>query len=131
MAFWQGEKGRRPTGGMITIARKKRKYEMGSLPVHTKIGTERKLRKRNKGGMIKIKLSSAEFANVMDKKNNSVKKVKILDVIKNPANPQLVRSKIITKGCVIKTEIGNARVTSRPSQHGIVNALRIDSNEEK
>ncbi|RLI95711.1 MAG: 30S ribosomal protein S8e, partial [Candidatus Aenigmatarchaeota archaeon] len=53
------------------------------------------------------------------------KKVKILDVLENPANPQLVRSKIVTKGCIIKTELGNAKVTSRPSQHGIVNAVLI------
>ena len=126
MAFWHGEKGRKPTGGMITITRKKRKYELGSLPVYTKIQKEKKIKKKGKGGIIKIKLYAAEFANVLDKKTNTVKKVKILDVVENPANLQLIRSKIITKGCVIKTEIGNARVTSRPSQHGVVNALMIE-----
>ncbi len=126
MAVWHGEKGRKLTGGVIHIARKKRKYELGSFPIYTKIEKEKKIIKKTKGGGFKIKSFSVEFANVLDKKSNAVKKVKILDVIEHPDNPLLTRGKIITKGCVIKTEIGNARVTSRPSQHGIVNALIIE-----
>lgn len=126
MVIWQGEKGRKPTGGIIHIARKKRKYELGSLPLYTKIEKEKRVIRKVKGGKFKIKCSSAEFANVLDKKTNQTKKVKILDVIEHPDNPLLTRGKIITKGCTIKTEIGNAKVTSRPSQHGVVNALLID-----
>ncbi|MDI6798595.1 MAG: 30S ribosomal protein S8e [Candidatus Aenigmarchaeota archaeon] len=126
MAVWHGEKGKKLTGGKIKIARKKRKYELGRLPVHTRIGKEKKKIVRTKGGEKKIKAFSVEFANVLDPKTNTIKKVKILDIISNPANPHFVRRGIITKGCIIKTEIGNARVTSRPSQHGIVNALLIE-----
>jgi small subunit ribosomal protein S8e len=32
---------------------------------------------------------------------------------------------IITMGAVIETEIGNARVVSRPGQHGTINAVLI------
>jgi len=126
MSIWHGEKGRKPTGGVIHLSRKKRKYELGSLPVYTKIEKEKKVIKKTKGGNFKIKSYSAEFANVLDKKTNQTRKVKILDVIEHLDNPLLTRGKIITKGCVIKTEIGNARVTSRPSQHGLVNALLVE-----
>jgi len=126
MAIWHGEKGKKLTGGKINIARKKRKYELGSLPLHTKIGKEKKKIVKTKGGGIKIKTSSVEFANVLDKNTNSVQKVKILSVVETPSDPHLARRGIITKGTVIKTEIGNAKVTSRPSQHGIVNALIIE-----
>ena len=126
MSIWHGEKGRKPTGGIIHIARKKRKYELGSLPVYTKIEKDKKVVKRTKGGKFKIKSYSLEFANVLDKKTNQTKKVKILDVIEHLDNPLLTRGKIITKGCVIKTEIGNAKVTSKPSRHGVVNALKIE-----
>jgi len=37
-----------------------------------------------------------------------------------------VRRKIITKGAIIKTELGLAKVTSRPSQDGVVNAVLIE-----
>jgi small subunit ribosomal protein S8e len=129
MAIWHGEKGRKPTGGLIKLARKKRKYELGSLPVHTKLGKEKRKIVRTKGGGRKVKAFSVEFANVLDPVSNTVKKVKILDIIENPANPHFVRRGIITKGCIIKTEIGNARVTSRPSQHGVVNAIALEKEE--
>ncbi len=130
MSIWHGEKGRKLTGGVIHLHRKKRKYELGSLPLHTKIAKEKKMIKRTKGGDFKIKSFSVEFANVLDKKTNVTRKVKILDVIEHPDNPLLTRGKIITKGCTIKTEIGNAKVTSRPSQHGIVNALIVEEKSK-
>ena len=40
----------------------------------------------------------------------------------NPTNPFFARRNITTKGAVIETEIGDAIVTSRPDQDGIVNA---------
>ncbi len=126
MTIWHGEKGRKLTGGKIVLHRKKRKYELGRLPTYAVIGKEAKKFVTMKGKQIKIKSTSVEFANVLDKKSNSVKKVKILSVLQNPANPHFVRRTIITKGCVVKTEIGNARITSRPSQHGIVNAVLVE-----
>lgn len=125
MPVWHGERGKRKTGGKITLYRKKRKYELGSQPLRTKVGKEKRKVVRTKGGGVKVKAFDVEFANVLDPKTNSVKKVKILDVLENPSNPQLVRSGIITKGAVIETEAGNAKVTSRPSQDGVVNAILI------
>jgi len=60
---------------------------------------------------------------------NETKRAKILSVIENKANPNLVRQNIITKGCIIETEIGKARVTSRPGQHGIINAVLIEDKK--
>jgi small subunit ribosomal protein S8e len=130
MAVWHGEKGKKRTGGEIVLARKKKKRELGSLPVLTKIGKEKREKFRTMGGGEKLKAFSVEFANVLDPKTNSAKKVKILDILENPANPHFVRRKIITKGAIIKTELGNAKVTSRPSQHGIVNAILIEEKKE-
>lgn len=131
MAVWHGDAGRKVTGGKIRIARKKRKYELGSEPAYTKIGEEKKRKKRTKGGGIKIKLSSTNFANVLDLETKKSKKVKILDVVENPANPHFARSEIITKGAIIETDLGKAKVTSRPSQHGIVNAVLIEKKQQK
>ena len=43
----------------------------------------------------------------------------------NPANRDFARRKIITKGAIIKTKRGNARVTSRPGQNGTVDAVLV------
>ncbi|MEM5829851.1 MAG: 30S ribosomal protein S8e [Candidatus Aenigmatarchaeota archaeon] len=125
MSIWHGEKGRKETGGKIILARKKRKRELGNPPTFTKIGKEERKKYRTKGGGEKIKAFSVEFANVLDPKTNTTKKVKILDVLENPANPHFVRRKIVTKGAIIDTELGKAKVTSRPGQNGVVNAILI------
>ena len=125
MTVWNIDRGKKVTGGVIHLNRKKRRFQRGSLPLLTKIGKEKKLIERKRGGMKKVKLMEAEFANIIDPKTKKAKKVKILDVIENKANPHLVRRGIITKGAIIKTELGEARVTSRPSQHGVVNAVLL------
>lgn len=124
-----GKKGRKHTGGLMKQIRKKRRYEVTGFPVYTKIGKEKKKKYRTIGGREKTKAFAVEFANVLDISTNKIQKIKILDVIENPANPHFVRRKIITKGAIIKTELGNARVTSRPSQHGIVNAILVEEKK--
>ena len=129
MGVWHGEKGRKLTGGLIQHHKKKRKFELGSLPAHPKMGIEKRVIVRTKGGGKKLRLQQIEFANVLDASKTFSKKVKILDVLENPANPQWVRSKTITKGTIIKTELGNARVTSRPTQDGVVNAVIVEEKK--
>lgn len=126
MAYWHGEKGKRRTGAEIKLAKGKRKVELGSVEFHTKIGKDKRMVDQRKAGNIKVRSLSAEFANVLDPKTNQTKKVKILDIVENRANPHLVRRLIITCGAVIKTELGNARVVSRPSQTGVVNAIKTE-----
>ncbi len=126
MAFWHGEKGKKETGGEISLARGKRKHELGSVAIQTKIGQEKKRVDKRKADNVKLRLLSAQFANVLDPKTNTTKKVKILGIIENRANPHYVRRLIITKGAVVKTELGNAKVLSRPSQHGVVNAVKVE-----
>ena len=129
MAVWHGTKGKKHTGGQINIARKKKKRELGSLPIHVKIGKEKKVVGKTKGGQLKVKAFSTEFVNALDRSSNIFKKVKILDVVEHPDNPHFTRRGIITKGCVIKTEIGLVRVTSRPSQHGMVNGIIVEEKK--
>lgn len=50
----------------------------------------------------------------------------IENVLENAANPNYVRRNIITKGAVIETSEGPARVTSRPGQSGQVCAVLLD-----
>ena len=81
MAVWHGKKGKTETGKEMKVSRKKRKYELGRYPTHTRIGKEKRKIERTKGGGLKVKAVSVEFANVVDKKTNTVKKVKILGVL--------------------------------------------------
>jgi len=80
--------------------------------------------KRITAGNNKTVLKLGLFANVINEKNVA-KKVKILNVVKSPDNRHYARENLITKGAEIETELGNATVTSRPGQHGMVNAKLI------
>ena len=51
-------------------------------------------------------------------------------VVKNPVNVDYDRRGVITKGAVIETSLGLARVTSRPGQDGIINAVLIREEEK-
>jgi small subunit ribosomal protein S8e len=123
---WQGRSRRTFTGKLIRSARKKRKYELGRPQVETLIG-ERKIKmERVRGGNVKIKLVMDKFANVYDHKQKKVVKAEIKGVVENRAHVHYVRKNVITKGAIIETSIGKARVTNRPSQEGIINAVLVE-----
>jgi small subunit ribosomal protein S8e len=125
MAIWQGRSLKKPSGGRIVLARKKRKRELGREPANTRVTEEFEKRKiiKTYGGNRKVRLVEALYANVFE--GGKGRKVKILNVIENPANRQYARRNIITRGAIIETEIGKAVVTSRPGQDGVVNAVLL------
>ena len=67
---------------------------------------------------------------VTDPKSGKTEKVEIMRVVKNPTNIDYDRRGVITKGAVIETSLGLARVTSRPGQDGIINAVLIREEEK-
>jgi small subunit ribosomal protein S8e len=62
---------------------------------------------------------------VRDTSSGKTQKVKIIRVLENPANRDYERRGVITKGALIETELGRARVTSRPAQDAVINAFLI------
>jgi small subunit ribosomal protein S8e len=64
----------------------------------------------------------ADVANVSDG-SGKTSKSKILRVKKSPANRDYERRGVITRGAVIETEAGEAVVTSKPTDDGVVNAV--------
>lgn len=107
--------------------RGKRKFERGSLPTETVLGEEDQVKiVRVRGGNIKIRSVKAAYANVAIPSEGKVVRVPIKRVIENPASRDYSRRGIITKGAIIETELGKARVTSRPGQNGVVNAVLIE-----
>jgi small subunit ribosomal protein S8e len=129
MVKWHLRSRRALTGKRLRKVRKKRKMDRGTEFLETRIGKRNVKAKRSQGGNEKLKLLSVDKINVADPKTKKFKRVKILSVEKNPANPHFVRRNIITKGAIVKTEIGSAKVTSRPGQDGIVNAVLIEEKK--
>ena len=105
--------------------KKKRKYASGRNPSMTGISGRQVSVVRTIGGNKKVKILRDETANVYDSKAKKYVKAKIKAVVENPANRNFIRRNIITKGSVIDTEAGKARVTSRPGQDGTINAVLV------
>ncbi|MFW9830461.1 MAG: 30S ribosomal protein S8e [Candidatus Thorarchaeota archaeon] len=126
MPLWQGKSKRYPSGARRRIARKHRKYERGSQATETILGDKKLRRKSSLGGNFKPRLLAISYANLTDKETGQSEKVKIIQVLENPANVDFDRRGIITKGALIETEKGKAVVTSRPGQHGVIDATKIE-----
>jgi len=115
---------RKLTGGLYKRHRKKKKRDFGKDFSPIRIG---KLKKKVVKGLArkrKQRILRVEEANIFSA-SKKAQKVKILDVKENPSNPHFVRMGVITKGAIIETELGLAKVISRPGQNGVVNAILI------
>ncbi|MDQ6724162.1 MAG: 30S ribosomal protein S8e [Thermoproteota archaeon] len=117
--------GRKFTGGRIIPNRTRRKFEIDRYPNEPVAGPTKNVIRRVRGNNVKIAFKTAEYANINDQDNKKTAKSKIIRVTKNPANKDYERRGVITKGAILETEIGIAKVLSRPGQDGIVNAVLI------
>lgn len=120
---------KKQSGGRKVVYRKKRKFEKGTFPAQTRLGELKRKTERGRGSSLKFKVLSDKFACVTDTKTGKTEKVEISRVVRNPANIDYNRRGVITKGAVIETSVGLARVTSRPGQHGILNAILISGEK--
>lgn len=66
-----------------------------------------------------------DIVNVTDTKTGTTQKVKMTNVTENKANKNYVRRNYLTKGAVVTTEIGKAKITSRPGQDGSISAILL------
>ena len=124
--LWQKESIRKITGGRRRPAAMKRRAEIGLAPADTHIGEDRRRIIRTFGGNEKSRALRASMVNVTNPAKGETKKVKIMNVEANSANPNYVRRNLLTKGAIIKTEIGRARIMSRPGQDGVINAVLLE-----
>jgi len=116
---------RKLTGGKKRSYRTKKKYEAGGYPAETVLGEPRRKITRGLGGNLKVKVLSDKFASVTDPKSGKTQKAQITRVVRNGANVDFNRRGVITKGAEIETELGLAKVTSRPGNDGMINAVLI------
>ncbi|MFB6134731.1 MAG: 30S ribosomal protein S8e [Halanaeroarchaeum sp.] len=121
---YQGRSRRMKTGARTRPQSKKKKHELGRSPTETELGDPRFRVVDARGGNEKVRALSTNVANVAV--DGETVQTEILDVVENTANPNYVRRNILTKGAVIETEEGEARVTSRPGQTGQVNAVLLE-----
>jgi small subunit ribosomal protein S8e len=92
---------RRLTGGRMPIHQKKRKFEMGRQASSTKLGERKVVSVRGRGGNIKrraLRINEGNFTWISEK---VARKCKIIDVVYNATNNELVRTKTLVKNAIV------------------------------
>jgi small subunit ribosomal protein S8e len=120
----QGRSTRKRTGGRRRPIRKKRKHQLGATSTETQVGPTRLKTVDARGTVEKLRAVATDTASVAT--DDGTVAATIENVAENPANPNYARRNIITKGAIVETDVGLARVTSRPGQDGQVNAVRTE-----
>merc|ERR1712002_307073 len=95
---------RRATGGRQNPIRKKRKYELGRPAAQTKLGPKRIHTIRCRGGNIKYRALRLDTGNFAWGSEAQTRKTRIIDVLYNASNNELVRTKTLVKSAVVQID---------------------------
>merc|ERR1712159_572040 len=92
------------TGGKKPQYHKKRKYDMGRQMAMTKIGSKRVHSVRVRGGNTKFRAMRLDSGNFSWGSEVCTRKTRILDVVYNASNNELVRTKTLVKNAIVQID---------------------------
>ncbi|XP_063242395.1 small ribosomal subunit protein eS8 [Bacillus rossius redtenbacheri] len=92
---------RRATGGKRKPLRKKRKFELGRPAANTKLGPRRIHTVRTRGGNKKYRALRLDQGNFSWGSEGATRKTRIIDVVYNASNNELVRTKTLVKNAIV------------------------------
>lgn len=92
------------TGAKRAHYRKKRKYELGRQPANTRIGPKRIHEVRVRGGNIKRRALRLDAGNFSWGSEAMTRKTRVIDVVYNASNNELVRTKTLVKGAIVQVD---------------------------
>ena len=88
----------------MPVHQKKRKFEMGRQPSSTKLGQRRVRPLRCRGGNYKFRALRIDDGNFSWGSETVTRKTRVLDVVYNATNNELVRTKTIVKNCIVSID---------------------------
>merc|ERR1712198_485600 len=92
---------RRATGGKRVQPRKKRNFELGRPAANTKLGPQRIHTVRTRGGNKKYRALRLDTGNFSWGSEATARKTRIIDVVYNACNNELVRTKTLVKNAIV------------------------------
>ncbi|KAF5479013.1 hypothetical protein F2P56_005525 [Juglans regia] len=96
---------RRATGGKKKAWRKKRKYELGRQPANTKLSSNKTVRRiRVRGGNVKWRALRLDTGNYSWGSEAVTRKTRLLDVVYNASNNELVRTQTLVKSAIVQVD---------------------------
>ena len=85
----------------MPVHKKKRLYESGRPSTNTKLGTRKVRPVKGRGGNMKFKALRIDVGNYSWGSECVTRKTRVLDVVYNATNNELVRTKTLVKNCVV------------------------------
>jgi small subunit ribosomal protein S8e len=96
---------RRLTGGRMPVHKKKRAYEKARPVSNTKLSDKPRVRPvRVRGGNYKYRALRLKEGNFNWPSEAMAKKTRILDIVYNASNNELVRTKTLVKNCIVQID---------------------------
>ncbi|KAJ7783315.1 ribosomal protein S8e/ribosomal biogenesis NSA2 [Mycena metata] len=95
---------RSETGAQRAHYRKKRKFELGRQPANTKLGAKRIHTVRTRGGNTKFRALRLEGGNFAWGSEHVTRKTRIIGVVYNASNNELVRTNTLVKSAIIQID---------------------------
>ena len=92
------------TGAKRAHYRKKRKFELGRQPANTRIGPKRIHEVRVRGGNIKHRAMRLDAGSFAWGSETITRKTRIIDVVYNASNNELVRTKTLVKSAIVQVD---------------------------
>lgn len=108
----------------MPVHQKKRKFEMGRQTSNTKLGNRRIRLVRTRGGNSKFRALRIDAGNFSWGSEAITRKTRVLDVVYNATNNELVRTKTIVKNCIVV-------IDSEPFRQWYLKHYDIDLNKKK
>jgi small subunit ribosomal protein S8e len=121
---------RRSTGGRMPVHQKKRKYEMGRQPAMTRIGPKRTRLVRGRGNNMKFRALKLDSGNFSWGSETITRKTRILDVVYNATNNELVRTKTIVKNCIVTIDANPFRLWYLKNYDIELNKKKIEESDK-
>jgi len=95
---------RSASGARRAHYRKKRKFELGRQPAMTKLGAKRIHEVRVRGGNTKYRAMRLDSGNFAWGSEHATRKTRVIDVVYNASNNELLRTKTLVKGAIIQVD---------------------------
>ena len=121
-------RGRKISGGKYHKQKKKKFHSRIGQEKIVVLGETKRKQIRGRGGNPKTTLLKSNQVNL--KTNDKNQKAEIKNVLETPQNRFLARQNRLTKGAIIETSLGKAKITNRPSQEGSINAILTEEPKD-
>ncbi|XP_064597390.1 small ribosomal subunit protein eS8-like [Liolophura sinensis] len=137
---------RRKTGGRMAQIRKKRKFELGRPAANTKLGAKKIHTVRTMGGNKKYRALRLDTGNFSWGSESITRRTRIIDVIYNASNNELVRTKTLVKSCIVQIDatplrqwyeahyalpLGRKKGVKQPEADSAINKERSKKTQKK